>query len=129
MSHSHVPEGWPVLVPRIVTDDVVGLASFLREVFAVTGDTLAGRPTELRFPGPGDSLVMLSDPIARERHRAFLYVYVEDADATFARAVERGATAIEPPTDMPYGDRRAMVQDDPWGNTWQIATHGGRFTP
>jgi hypothetical protein len=25
------------------------------------------------------------------------------------------------------GDRRAMVRD-PWGNTWQIATHRGRFT-
>jgi hypothetical protein len=27
---------------------------------------------------------------------------------------------------MPYGDRRAMVLD-PWGNIWEIATHGGAF--
>jgi PhnB protein len=35
---------------------------------------------------------------------------------------------LEDPRDMPYGDRRAMI-GDPSGNTWQIATHGGRFTP
>jgi len=27
--------------------------------------------------------------------------------------------------DMPYGDRRCMVEDQ-WGNTWQIATYFGR---
>ena len=52
---------------------------------------------------------------------AFLYVYVEDADATYRRAVAVGAETIEEPTDMPYGDRRATVRD-PFGNTWQIAT-------
>ena len=59
---------------------------------------------------------------------AFLYIYVEDADSTYRRALDRGATSVEDPTDMHYGDRRAMVRDE-WGNTWQIATHGGAFTP
>ncbi|HYD45797.1 MAG TPA: VOC family protein, partial [Phenylobacterium sp.] len=54
------------------------------------------------------------------------YVYVPDTDATYQRALEAGARVIEPPSDMPYGDRRATLQD-PWGNTWQIATYqGGR---
>ena len=48
-----------------------------------------------------------------------------DADATYARALAAGARSLEPPTDMPYGDRRAMVEDA-WGNTWQIATRGKR---
>jgi len=52
---------------------------------------------------------------------AFLYVYVEDADDTYRRALQAGATALEEPSDMPYGDRRGMVKDE-WGNTWQIAT-------
>ena len=55
------------------------------------------------------------------------HVYVEDTDATWRRALESGATSLEAPREMPYGDRRAMVRDR-WGNTWQIATHGGRFT-
>lgn len=53
---------------------------------------------------------------------AFLYVYVEDADRTYQRAVDAGAISIEEPTDTPYGDRRATLRDS-WGNMWQIATH------
>ena len=52
---------------------------------------------------------------------ACLYVYVDDTDATFARAIASGATSLEDPRDTPYGDRRAMVRD-PWDNIWQIAT-------
>ena len=55
---------------------------------------------------------------------AFLYLYVDDADATYQRALKAGAVSLEEPTDMPYGDRRGMVQD-PLGNIWQIATYRG----
>jgi uncharacterized glyoxalase superfamily protein PhnB len=54
----------------------------------------------------------------------FLYAYVSDADATYQRAIEAGARSLETPVDMPYGDRRAMVEDR-WGNVWQIATFKG----
>jgi uncharacterized glyoxalase superfamily protein PhnB len=72
----------------------------------------------------GDSIVMISDTGAREAKSAFLYVYVADADATYRRAIQAGAKSIEEPANVPYGDRRAMVED-PWGNTWQIATYRG----
>ena len=52
---------------------------------------------------------------------AFLYVYVDDTDATYRRALEAGARSLEEPLDMLYGDRRGMVEDE-WGNIWQIAT-------
>ena len=58
---------------------------------------------------------------------AFLYVYVDDADATYRRAVAAGARSLEAPIDTPYGDRRAMVEDR-WGNTWQIATFVRRLS-
>jgi uncharacterized glyoxalase superfamily protein PhnB len=64
---------------------------------------------------------MISGTEARAATPAFLYVYVDDADATYRRAVAAGARSLEEPVDMPYGDRRAMVEDG-WGNTWQIAT-------
>ena len=62
----------------------------------------------------------------REARKTFLYVYVENTDKTYRRALEAGALTIEKPVDMPYGDRRAMVEDQ-WGNIWQIATNGGTF--
>jgi glyoxalase/bleomycin resistance protein/dioxygenase superfamily protein len=50
----------------------------------------------------------------------FLYVYVEDVDSTYQRALAAGAISIETPRDTPYGDRRAVVRDVS-GNTFQIA--------
>jgi uncharacterized glyoxalase superfamily protein PhnB len=61
----------------------------------------------------------------REPMAAFLYVNVENVDETYQRAVEAGAETLERPSDLPYGDRRAMVKDL-WCNLWQIASrkHG-----
>ena len=119
------PAGWPALVPRISVDDPQVLVTFIKHVFGATGDFHPQRPSELRVL---DSMLMVGSTIDRSPMRAFLYIYVEDADTVFRRALDRGADPIEEPQDMPYGDRRAMVRD-PWGNVWQIATHGGRFTP
>jgi uncharacterized glyoxalase superfamily protein PhnB len=72
----------------------------------------------------GDSIVMVSEAGVRDPCPAFLYVYVDDTDETYQRAVAAGARSLEEPSDLPYGDRRGMVEDE-WGNTWQIATHLG----
>ena len=114
------PDGWPTVTPRIFVSDPENLVTFIKHVFHARGDFRPGRPAEIRI---GDSVVMVSDGDGlRERIPAFLYVYVEDADSTYQRAIAANAVPIEEPTDTPYGDRRAMVKDK-WGNTWQIATH------
>ncbi len=113
-----LPEGWRSLTPRIVTDDVPGLVEFLRRTFGATGAVRTDRPTILRI---GDSVLMISGAGVRPCMPAFLYVYIEDVDATHARAVDAGARVLEEPLDTPYGDRRAMVEDR-WGNVWQLAT-------
>lgn len=86
-------------------------------MFGATGEYHADRPAEIRI---GDCLVMVTAAGARELFPAFLYVYVDDADATYRRALSAGAVSLEPPLDTPYGDRRAMVRDR-FGNVWQIA--------
>jgi len=50
------------------------------------------------------------------------YLYVEDCDALYKRAMRAGATSISEPKDQPYGDRSGGVVD-PFGNKWYIATH------
>jgi PhnB protein len=50
------------------------------------------------------------------------YLYVEDADAWYKRALLAGATSIGEPSDQPYGDRNAGVKD-PFDNVWYVATH------
>jgi predicted enzyme related to lactoylglutathione lyase len=106
------------VTPRIVTDDVAGLVEFLRLTFGATGELEPDRPTVMRI---GDSVIMVSGVGPRPGTSAFLYVYVDDADATYRRARDAGARSLEEPLDTPYGDRRAMVEDR-WGNVWQIAT-------
>ena len=114
------PQGYPTVIPRIVTRDVPGVAGFLKSVLDARGAVRAGAPTELRI---GDSLLMVSDGGGlRAVTPSFLYVYVENVDTAYRLALHAGARTLEAPTDTPYGDRRATVQD-PWGNTWQIATH------
>ena len=111
------PSGYGSVTPRIFVGDVAAQVDFLRAVFDAAGTLEAGRPAEIRI---GDSLVMVSSADEREPFPAFLYVYVDDADATYQRALEAGATVLEAPLDTPYGDRRAMVRD-PFGNVFQIA--------
>jgi PhnB protein len=113
------PEGWHTVTPRIVVDEARHLVEFVRQVFGATGEYRQDRPSEIKI---GDSVVMISDAGARSRMTAFLYVYVNDADGTYRRALDAGARSLEAPSVMPYGDRRSMVEDK-WGNTWQIATH------
>jgi PhnB protein len=120
-SRSHfAPEGWHTITP-IVAPDAKQLVEFLKHVFGGTGEYRQTVPCEIRI---GDSVLMISDAGIRSPQTAFLYVYVNDTDATYHRALGAGARSLEEPSDMPYGDRRCMVED-PWGNTWQIATHMG----
>jgi uncharacterized glyoxalase superfamily protein PhnB len=51
-----------------------------------------------------------------------LYLYVEDVDAVYQRALDAGATSLREPIDQFYGDRSGSVQDL-CGNHWHIATH------
>jgi PhnB protein len=117
MESGNPPAGFHSLTPRIVVADVAAMVDFLRAVFGATGDATAGRPAEIRV---GDSLIMVTAADERELFPAFLYVYVDNADVTYRRAVGAGAETIEAPLDTPYGDRRAMVRD-PFGNVFQIA--------
>lgn len=114
-----IPANWHTVTPRIVVSDPAGLVRFLQNVFEARGEIAADKPAVMRV---GDSTIMVSASGLRDESLGFFYVYVEDVDATYARAVAAMAEVLEEPSDVPYGDRRAMVRD-PFGNTWQIATH------
>src|SRR2546427_9871441 len=119
------PEGWHSVTPRLVVHDAAMLVEFLKQAFGAIGDFSTDRPSVIRI---GDSLVMISSVGPRAAMPAFLYLYVDDIDTTYQRALEAGAVSLEGPRDVPYGDRRGMVQD-PCGNIWQIATHKEYVAP
>ena len=80
----------------------------------------------------GDSFLMVTDenpdypdwqsPQSRGGSPVHLYLYVEDADTWFQRAIAAGATQLLPMQDQFYGDRSGGVTD-PFGHVWYLATH------
>jgi uncharacterized glyoxalase superfamily protein PhnB len=71
----------------------------------------------------GDSTVMMGEPMGDWKAKpCSLYLYVEDVDAVYRRAIQAGGTSVGGPKDQFYGDRTGGVID-PCGNYWGIATH------
>jgi PhnB protein len=74
----------------------------------------------------GDSMIVMevSDPPHPSGKPASIYVYVDDVDAAYQRALAAGATSMTAPEDKPYQERAAGVKDS-FGNVWWIATYTG----
>ena len=129
-----IPEGMHTLTPQIICAGASDAITFYKEAFGAT--------ELMRLPGPdgrimhaqvkiGDSVVMLTDempehgmmgPKALKNTPVSLYLYVENADRAFERAVAAGAKVIMPLADMFWGDRWGHVED-PFGHRWHIASH------
>ncbi len=50
------------------------------------------------------------------------YLYINDVDAIYQRALQAGAVSLMEPMDTFYGNRESGVKDQ-FGNHWWIATH------
>jgi uncharacterized glyoxalase superfamily protein PhnB len=126
------PDGYHSVTAYLVVDGAARLIDFLGQTFdaeeverfAAPGNRVGH--AEVRI---GDSVVMLGD--AHGEHKAMqamLYVYVDDVDATFQRALAAGGTSVQAPADHFYGDRSGGVKD-PAGNSWYVATHKEDVAP
>jgi PhnB protein len=101
-----------------------------------------GAREEMRMEAPGGKIghaeiaigkahIMLADEMPEMGIRSpdtlggtsfSMFVYVEDVDSFFKRAVEAGATELRPVADQFYGDRMGFLKD-PFGHQWGFATH------
>lgn len=126
MAAKPVPEGYHTVTPYLVVSGAAKLIDFLKQAFDAKEIHRMARPDGTVMHGEvkiGDSLVMMGEPMDESRPMpAMLYVYVEDADTAYRRALEAGATSVEEPADRFWGDRSAGVKD-PLGNHWWVATH------
>ncbi|TMI68879.1 VOC family protein [Candidatus Bathyarchaeota archaeon] len=121
-----VPERYHSVTPYLVVQGVPKLLEFLKQTFNSTELERVPRPdgtishAEVRI---GDSVVMMGEANAQSKPMpAMLYVYVEDVDAVYKRALQAGAKPVRELKDEFYGDRAGGVAD-PVGNQWWIATH------
>jgi PhnB protein len=124
-----VPKGYTTLTTYLVAQDAEGLIEFVtkafgaQEMFRSGPGSEGGLHAEVRV---GDSMLMVGGGMkwrGTPMPSAF-HIYVPDCDATYARALEAGATSIAAPVDQPYGERSGTVKDAS-GNFWYIATYKG----
>ena len=132
MAVKPIPDGYHSVTPYLVVPGVARLIEFLKQAFGAIETERHARPdgaimhAEVRI---GDSVVMMGEPSGPyPAMPACVYLYVSDADATYKRAIEAGATSLMEPADQFYGDRHGGVKD-PSGNTWWIATHQEDVSP
>jgi PhnB protein len=140
MAVQPVPEGYHTVTPYLAVDDATAAIDFYQRAFGAKervrmsgpDDTVAHAELEI-----GDALIMLSDPFPQSTARppkelggtsAGVFLYVEDVDAVYKQAINAGATATMEPDTQFWGDRFGSVTD-PFGHSWQIATHVEDVSP
>jgi PhnB protein len=128
-----IPEGYHAITPALTCRDAARAIDFYKEAL--------GAKEHMRMAGPGgrvmhaelqigDSRFMIADefpgmsaaPNPTALQSSYLFVYTENVDAAFNRAVKAGAHADMPPSDMFWGDRYGKLTD-PFGHQWGLATH------
>jgi PhnB protein len=129
-----IPDSYPRVSPHL---SVKGAAEAIDFYSAVLG---AEERMRMEMPDGtvahaeiqiGDSVIMVGEevpggadpsPETLGGSPVALFVYLEDVDDAFKRAIDAGARPVREPEDHFYGDRVAMF-DDPQGHRWNIATH------
>jgi uncharacterized glyoxalase superfamily protein PhnB len=117
-------ETYRTVTPYLVVTDADAELAFLKKAFGAV-ETLCHRNADNTVMHAevtiGDSLVMLGQAGNQWKPlTAALYLWIDDVDATYAKALAAGATSESAPEDKPYGQRNAGVVD-PNNVTWWIS--------
>ena len=127
-----VPEGLQTVTPYLVVDDAAKLIEFMKNAFDGRVSFITRRDDNKIMHATvriGTSTIMVADTMeGMEPHTGMLYLYLEDADGVFRKAINAKATSVQEPKTEFYGDRAGAVKDE-WGNVWWIATHVEDVSP
>lgn len=138
---SPIPEGFNTITPHLVVKNAADAIEFYKKAFGaqeLSRQTLPdGKSIMHAVLRVANSMIMLADeyprygsegpvkcgsPMSIGGNSVFLFLYVEDADTVFNKAVAAGAKSIMPLMDAFWGDRYGQLLD-PFGHLWEISTH------
>ncbi len=134
MAAKPIPEGYHTATPYLIIQGAAKAIEFYKKAFGATELLCLAGPDGCIAHGEikiGDSPIMLADefpqmgyrgPLALGGSPVGIYLYVDNADLLFNRAVEAGAKVVKPMQDQFYGDRNGTLTD-PFGHQWTIGTH------
>jgi PhnB protein len=135
-----IPKGYHTVTPSLFVAGAAKAIDFYKKAL--------GAEELMRFPAPdgkimhaeikvGDSIVMLADEMPDMGGRGpksiggtpvSFFVYGENVDAAWKRAVDAGAKEVVPLADQFWGDRTGCLED-PFGHQWWLAQHVQDLTP
>jgi PhnB protein len=127
MTHASAPKGYNTINSFIITKDAIKLISFLITVFGAEEDRNSHTVdsdglllhSELSI---GNSRVMVAESKPDWPYTpGLLQIYVQDVEATLAKAEELGGEIVTKPTDF-YGAILSRMKD-PFGNLWWVYQH------
>ncbi len=117
------PKGYSDMLPYLHPRKARPYIEFLRQAFG--GEELGVYEQDGRVMHAavriGDSVVEMGEPGDEAVSTGGFFMYVQDVDAVYERAIAAGAASLRPPTDEPAGHRGAALRD-PAGYTWYAAT-------
>lgn len=125
---TYKPEQYTSVSPYLIVDGAEQTMQFLETVF--DAQRLRFHPGQAGKVGHGevridDTVIMLCDAVdGFPAVAAHVHVYVQDVDATYARAIAAGAEPIQAPAQHDDADKRGGFRDA-GGTTWWVATQIG----
>ena len=134
-----IPEGFHTLTPGLTCKNASAAIDLYKRAFGAVERNRMASPdgrivhAELQI---GDSRMFLADefpgvsaaPEQGQPPSLSMYLYVEDVDALYKKAVDAGCTGAMSVADMFWGDRFGKVID-PFGHHWNLATHTEDVAP
>jgi PhnB protein len=125
MSTAKIPNGHQAIMPYLMLKSSAIFIKFTKNVFGaevtftrMRENTDIVMHSEIQING---STIMFCDSTDSWKvHTSNLFIYVDDADETYKRALSEDAISLMEPADQDYG--RSCGVTDPCGNVWWITS-------
>lgn len=122
MENLEIPAGYQRVMPYLIIKNATVFFNFMQKVFDATEKMKIMRDASHIMHGElqiGESTIMFADSTEEfKTQTAGLFVYVKDADETYNKALEEGATPVTAMSNQDYGRSGGVA--DPFGNVWWI---------
>lgn len=118
-----IPEGHQAVMPYLMLEDAAGFIEFIKTVFdaEMTHESMRdGIVGHCEAQINGGTIMFSNSRDEWKPATANMFVYVEDADAVYAKAIASGAVSVMEMADQDYG--RSGGFTDPFGNVWWVTT-------
>lgn len=119
-----IPANYQTVMPYLIIENAAKFISFTEKVFGAKETYKEMRDLNTIMHAEimiGDATIMFADATEGYKpHPAALFIYVDNADERFKKALQEGATVINEVADQPYGRSGGIT--DPVGNSWWITS-------